>query len=64
MPDADRDTVVDRLDECPDTAHGVQVDIKGCEIKKEIKLPGVNFESKPLQFVAPSETAIYFLKNK
>jgi len=43
--DSDGDGVVDRLDECPGTAAGVQVDIKGCEIKAEISLRGVNFES-------------------
>ncbi|MDH3363660.1 MAG: OmpA family protein, partial [Gammaproteobacteria bacterium] len=43
--DGDKDGVVDRLDECPNSAPGVQVDIKGCEIKAVIRLPGVNFET-------------------
>jgi OOP family OmpA-OmpF porin len=37
--------VVDRLDECPNTAAGVPVDTRGCEIKDVIRLPGVNFET-------------------
>lgn len=44
-PDGDGDGVVDRNDRCPNTRQGAQVDVNGCEIREEIQLPGVNFES-------------------
>ncbi len=43
--DTDGDGVLNERDQCPDTEVGVDVDVNGCEIKLEIRLPGVQFES-------------------
>ena len=43
--DSDNDRVVNRLDNCPNTRAGARVDVKGCEIREVIELPGVNFET-------------------
>ena len=45
--DADRDAdgVPNDRDRCPNTAPGVDVDVNGCEIREEIELPGVQFET-------------------
>ncbi|MFW2404860.1 MAG: OmpA family protein [Gammaproteobacteria bacterium] len=43
--DSDGDGVIDEQDACPDSAEGARVDVRGCEIKAEIKLPGVQFET-------------------
>ena len=51
-PDGDGDGVVDRLDRCPNTREGAQVDVNGCEIREEIQLPGVNFETNSDRLLA------------
>ena len=43
--DSDGDGVVDSKDQCPDTPKGDRVDMFGCSFKKEIKLPGVVFDT-------------------
>lgn len=43
--DSDGDGVVDSKDQCPDTPKGDRVDMFGCSFKKEIKLPGVEFDT-------------------
>jgi outer membrane protein OmpA-like peptidoglycan-associated protein len=43
--DSDGDGVVDDQDDCPGTLAGVAVDMRGCEIRQEIRLPGVQFET-------------------
>jgi OOP family OmpA-OmpF porin len=43
--DSDRDGVMDANDDCPNTPRGVRVDFRGCEIRDEIQLPGVTFET-------------------
>ncbi len=43
--DSDNDGVTDDRDNCPNTAAGVVVDSKGCEIREEIRLPSVQFET-------------------
>ncbi len=37
--------MLNQYDECPDTRAGVRVDVKGCEIRDVISLPGVNFDT-------------------
>ena len=43
-PDSDGDGVVDSKDQCPDTPKGDRVDSFGCSYKKELNLPGVEFD--------------------
>lgn len=43
--DSDGDGVVDSKDKCPDTPKGDRVDMFGCSFTKEIKLPGVEFDT-------------------
>ncbi len=43
--DSDGDGVADSKDQCPDTPKGDRVDMFGCSFKKEIKLPGVVFDT-------------------
>ena len=56
--DGDNDGVVDRLDKCPDSAESATVDTRGCEIKKEIRLPGVNFETNSATLVSDSRSVL------
>lgn len=44
--DSDGDGVPDARDQCPGTTPGVRVDYRGCEIREEIQLPGVTFETE------------------
>jgi len=44
-PDLDGDGVLNERDRCPNTALGVIVDVRGCEIQAEIQLPDVRFET-------------------
>ncbi|CAN2039687.1 OmpA-OmpF porin, OOP family [Candidatus Magnetomoraceae bacterium gMMP-15] len=37
--DSDKDGILDILDQCPDTPSGVEVDLDGCPLKKEVKPP-------------------------
>lgn len=67
-PDSDNDGVVDRLDKCPNTRAGADVDVNGCEIMEEIQLQGVNFESNSDRLVTGTqvvldEAAATLLKN-
>ncbi|MGI9202487.1 MAG: OmpA family protein, partial [Woeseiaceae bacterium] len=43
--DTDNDGIIDDRDDCPNTAPGVAVDSRGCEIREEIRLPSVQFET-------------------
>jgi outer membrane protein OmpA-like peptidoglycan-associated protein len=43
--DDDRDGVPNKIDDCPNTPPPARVDVRGCEIRNEIRLPGVNFET-------------------
>jgi outer membrane protein OmpA-like peptidoglycan-associated protein len=43
--DSDNDGITDDSDDCPNTAPGVAVDSRGCEIREEIRLPSVQFET-------------------
>lgn len=52
--DADGDSIVDNRDRCPNTPPPMRVDSNGCEIKAEIRLPGVNFASDSAQLLAGS----------
>jgi OOP family OmpA-OmpF porin len=56
--DGDKDGVVDRLDKCPNSKAGVEVDVNGCEIKEEIRLPGVNFESNSDRLLPGAESVL------
>lgn len=56
--DEDSDGVVDRLDNCPGTAAGVQVDVKGCEIRQRIDLPGVTFETNSDRLLPGAESVL------
>ena len=53
--DGDSDGVADSQDQCPNTRAGAQVDINGCEIREEIQLQGVNFETNSDRLVAGTE---------
>jgi outer membrane protein OmpA-like peptidoglycan-associated protein len=44
-PDADHDGVLIGQDQCPESAAGVTVDYRGCEVQAEIQLPDVRFET-------------------
>ena len=55
--DSDGDGVVDSKDQCPDTPKGDRVDAFGCSYKKELNLPGVEFETNKADLRADS-TAI------
>lgn len=56
--DADGDTIPDSRDRCPNTPPPLRVDSSGCEIKQEIRLPGVNFESSSAQLLSGSSTVL------
>ncbi len=43
--DSDGDGVLDGVDSCPATAAGDSVDARGCKLAREIRLPGVQFET-------------------
>ncbi|MEJ2274457.1 MAG: OmpA family protein, partial [Woeseiaceae bacterium] len=43
--DGDGDGVLDENDDCPATETAVPVDNRGCEIREEIRLPDVKFET-------------------
>ena len=55
--DSDGDGVVDSKDQCPDTPKGDRVDEFGCSYKKELNLPGVEFDTNKADLRADS-TAI------
>lgn len=44
-PDTDGDGVLNERDQCPNTPAGASVDGRGCELKAEIRLPDVRFET-------------------
>ena len=44
-PDTDGDGVLNERDQCPNTRPGAAVDGRGCEVKAEIRLPDVRFET-------------------
>ena len=44
-PDTDGDGVLNERDQCPNTRAGASVDGRGCELKAEIRLPDVRFET-------------------
>lgn len=46
--DDDNDGVVNSMDECPDTAEGVKVDHRGCEILVELSSAHFDFDSAKL----------------
>jgi OmpA-OmpF porin, OOP family len=43
--DSDDDGVVDPADDCPGTSRETRTDARGCELREEIRLPRVTFES-------------------
>ncbi|MBU2676109.1 MAG: OmpA family protein, partial [Gammaproteobacteria bacterium] len=44
-PDIDDDGILNDRDQCPGTAPGVVVDFRGCEVRANIQLPNVRFET-------------------
>jgi len=52
--DADRDGVLDSLDQCPDTAPGTAVDAKGCVQKGSVTLEGVAFQTNSAKLIGDS----------
>ena len=50
--------VINRLDECPGTPPGTPVDRKGCELKGEYTLQGVNFESNSDRLAAGASNVL------
>lgn len=56
--DADRDGVVDSLDQCPNTAPGVAIDAKGCVQKGSVTLEGVAFQTNSAKLIGQSEEVL------
>lgn len=58
--DSDGDGVLDRNDQCPGTAAGVQVDVNGCPLEKDepIVLKGVTFEYNSAKLTAEAENRL------
>jgi outer membrane protein OmpA-like peptidoglycan-associated protein len=56
--DADGDSIPDSRDRCPNTPPPLRVDSNGCEIKQEIRLPGVNFASDSAQLLTGSQAVL------
>jgi outer membrane protein OmpA-like peptidoglycan-associated protein len=56
--DVDGDSIPDSRDRCPNTAPPMRVDANGCEIKQEIRLPGVNFASDSPQLLTGSQAVL------
>jgi outer membrane protein OmpA-like peptidoglycan-associated protein len=57
-PDADGDGVLIGFDRCPETRPDATVDVRGCEIKEEIKLPDVRFETNSDRLRAGAERTL------
>ncbi len=58
-PDKDGDGVVNIKDQCPNTTPGVVVDkTDGCEIKVDIQLPGLQFETNSGELRAGTESIL------
>ncbi|NOZ91442.1 MAG: OmpA family protein [Epsilonproteobacteria bacterium] len=65
-PDSDRDGVIDKLDQCPNTPYGYSVDSYGCPIKITLQIHfGVN-SSRITEYSMPKveRFAQFLLKNK
>jgi len=56
--DADRDGVIDSLDQCPNTAPGVAIDAKGCVQKGSVTLEGVAFQTNSAKLIGESEQVL------
>lgn len=56
--DSDNDGIVDADDNCPDTAEGVNVDNKGCELQQSFVLQGVNFVTGSDVLTTEAKTAL------
>ena len=56
--DSDGDGIIDDEDRCPQSRQGVDVDIRGCEIKEEIQLPDVRFETNSDRLLASAQNTL------
>jgi outer membrane protein OmpA-like peptidoglycan-associated protein len=56
--DADGDTIPNSRDRCPNTPPPARVDSSGCDIREEIRLPGVNFRSNEAVLLAGASVVL------
>ena len=56
--DTDNDGVFDNQDQCPDSAEGIKVDVRGCELLDVIVLKGVVFANNSSDLIGESETIL------